>query len=89
MFDAVIAHKARMEMVIDGLGKQPREDLVTSSLFGSLRFLTPSGQETAIEALVGIKIAGPVEIYLWPFLRGDGENSEPVNGGAISGHAAE
>lgn len=77
MFDAVIAHKARMEMVIDGLGKQPREDLVTSSLFGSLRFLTPSGQETAIEALVGIKIAGPVEIYLWPFLRGDGENSEP------------
>ncbi len=77
MFDAVVARKARMDMVIDGLGKQPREDLVTSALFGTLRFLTPEGQEIALEALVGAKIPGPVEIHLWPYFRGNGENSEP------------
>ncbi len=77
MFDAVIAHKARMDMVIDGLGKQPREDLVTSTLFGTLRFLTAKGRQRAIEALVGATISAPLEIYLWPYLRGKGENSEP------------
>ena len=77
MFDAVVARKARMEMVIDGLGKQPREDLVTSALFGTLRFLTSTGQQRAIEALLGVALAGPVEIFLWPYLRGRGENSEP------------
>lgn len=77
MFDAVVARKARMEMVIDGLGKQPREDLVTSALFGTVRFLTPTGQKRALEALIGATISGPVDIYLWPYLRGEKENAEP------------
>ncbi|MGR3271719.1 hypothetical protein [Thalassococcus profundi] len=83
MFDAVVARKARMGMVIDGLGKQPREDLVTSALFGAIRFLTPKGQVKAINALLGIdspfvqEVSNPIEIYLWPYLRGKGENSEP------------
>lgn len=77
MFDAVVARKARMRKIIDGSGKQPREDLVTSSLFGTIRFLTPEGQKKALEALVGTTICGPAEIYLWPYLRGEGEISEP------------
>lgn len=77
MFDAVVARKARMEMVIDGLGKQPREDLVTSALFGTVRFLTAEGQKRALEALLGATISGPVDIYLWPYLRGEEEIAEP------------
>lgn len=77
MLDAVISGKARMDVIIDGVGKQPREDLVTSSLFGSLRFLTFESRNRAIEALTGEKPGGEVDIYLWPYLRCDGENAEP------------
>ena len=77
MFDAVVAGKARLDVVIDGVGKQPREDLITSALFGTIRFLSPVSRSIALEALIGAKLEGVVDVHLWPYLRGDGENAEP------------
>ena len=77
MFDAVVAGKARLDIVIDGVGKQPREDLITSALFGTIRFLAPLSRSIALEALIGAKLEGIVDVHLWPYLRGEGENSEP------------
>lgn len=77
MFDAVVARKARLSSIIDGVGKQPREDLITSSLFGTLRFLTPEARAMALKELCGHQFDGDVRIYLWPFFQGNGENAEP------------
>ncbi|MFT4795042.1 MAG: hypothetical protein ACJAVR_003870 [Paracoccaceae bacterium] len=77
MFDAVVARKARLSCIIDGVGKQPREDLITSAIFGTLRFLTPEARALALEALCGHQFEGDVLIYLWPFFQGDGGGSEP------------
>jgi len=66
-----------MDVIIYGAGKQPREDLVTSTLFGSMRFLSSESRRLAIEKLTGKKPEGEVDIYLWPYLRRVGENAEP------------
>ncbi|WP_339107030.1 hypothetical protein [Thioclava sp. GXIMD4216] len=76
MFDAVVAKKAKMAAIIDGAGKQPREDLITSSLFGTLRFLSKSAQTKAMQALVGPMIPEHSSIFLWPYLSG-AKNAEP------------
>ncbi len=77
MFDAVVCRKASLSKLIDGVGKQPREDLITSSLFGTIRFLPPKSQNLAIEALIGADLEGDINIHLWPRLKGNGEIAEP------------
>lgn len=77
MFDAVVAGKARLDVIIDGMGKQPREDLITSTLFGTIRFLSPASRGIALEALIEARLKENVEIHLWPSLKGDGEHAEP------------
>jgi hypothetical protein len=66
MFDAIAAKKARLDVIIEGKGKQPREDLITSQLFGTVRFLSSSAQKLALETLVGAKLEGDATIHLWP-----------------------
>lgn len=77
MFDAVIAKKARMEKILHDAKRNPREDLVTSSLFGSLRLLTPEARKAALSVLCNHSLPSDATIYLWPFFVGKGENSEP------------
>lgn len=76
MFDAVTRKKARLESIIDGLGKQPREDLITSQLFGTVRFLEPTARTRALETLVGHPLSGEAGIHLWPRF-GPGRGTEP------------
>ena len=77
MLHAINARKARLERVIDGVGKQPREDLITSALFGTIQFLSPPARRLALQALLGGELGGDAEIYLWPYLKHSGENAEP------------
>ena len=77
MFDAVIAKKARMEKILHGAKRNPREDLVTSSLFGMLRLLSPKARQAALSVLCDYTIPSDAKIYLWPFFAGKVENSEP------------
>lgn len=77
MFDAVIAKKARMAKILHGAKRNPREDLVTSSLFGVLPFLTPAARQAALSVLCDHPLPSDAKIHLWPFFVGNGENSEP------------
>lgn len=77
MFDAVIAKKAKMEKILHGAKRNPREDLVTSSLFGMLRLLTPDARQVALSVLCDHPLPSDAKIYLWPFFVGKGESSEP------------
>lgn len=77
MFDAVIAKKAKMEKILHDAKRNPREDLVTSSLFGMLRLLTPAARQAALSALCGHPLPSDANIYLWPFFVGKDKNSEP------------
>ncbi|WP_282096702.1 hypothetical protein [Epibacterium ulvae] len=77
MFDAVVARKARLISIIDGVGKQPREDLITSTLFGTLRFLLPEARAKALRVICDNEFVGDVQIHLWPFFRGNGKSAEP------------
>lgn len=77
MFDAVIAKKARMDKILHGAKRNPREDLVTSSLFGMLRLLTPEARQAALSVLSDHPMPSDAKIYLWPFFVGKNENSEP------------
>lgn len=77
MFDAVISRKARLDRIIDGVGKQPREDLITSSLFGTLRYLTPDARARALQVLTGGEISGDTKIFLWPRLGLGNLRTEP------------
>lgn len=77
MLHAINAKKARLERIIDGVGKQPREDLITSALFGTVQFLSAPAQKLALQALLNQKLDGDAKIYLWPYLRHAGENAEP------------
>lgn len=77
MFDAVIAKKARMETILHEAKRHPREDLVTSSLFGMLRLLTPDARRDALSALCGHDLSSDAKIHLWPYFAAEGESSEP------------
>jgi len=77
MFDAVIAKKARMEKILHDAKRNPREDLVTSCLFGMLRLLTPDSRQAALSTLCAHTLPSDAIIYLWPFFVGEGEASEP------------
>jgi len=77
MFDAVIAKKAKMQKILHDAKRNPREDLVTSSLFGSLRLLVPEARCRALGALCGENFPVDGIIYLWPFFVSDNETSEP------------
>ncbi|MDO5704175.1 MAG: hypothetical protein Q4G49_03760 [Paracoccus sp. (in: a-proteobacteria)] len=66
MFEAVKYRKARLSVLIDDLGKQPREDLITSSIFGKLPLLTPTAQLHALRFLTGADLTGEIEVMLWP-----------------------
>lgn len=77
MFDAVIAKKATMAKILHDAKRHPREDLVTSSLFGTLRLLTPEARRSALSVLCGQKFAVDGNIYLWPFFVSTEYSSEP------------
>lgn len=77
MFDAVIAKKAKMGKILPGAKRNPREDLVTSSLFGMLRLLRPDARRAALSVLCDHPLPSDAKIHLWPFFVGKGENSEP------------
>ena len=77
MFDAIIARKARLEKIIEGAGKQPREDLITSAIFGTLRLLTPLSRSVALRCLADDGWDGDCDVYLWPFIRTGDEQAEP------------
>ncbi|MFV0369606.1 MAG: hypothetical protein ACK5KM_14225 [Hyphomicrobiaceae bacterium] len=76
MFDAITQKKASLKTVIDGLGKQPREDLITSQLFGTIRFLEHAARKQALEILTGHPLSGEADIHLWPRF-GPGRGTEP------------
>lgn len=77
MLHAINAKKARLDRVIDGVGKQPRENLITSALFGTIQFLSAPAQSLALKALIGQELPDGAEIFLWPYLRHPEENAEP------------
>nr|WP_013496754.1 hypothetical protein [Paracoccus aminophilus]ADF47143.1 hypothetical protein [Paracoccus aminophilus JCM 7686] len=77
MFDAVIAKKAKMEKILHDAKRNPREDLVTSSLFGVLRLLSPNARQAALSVLCDHPLPSDANIYLWPFFVGQGESAEP------------
>lgn len=66
MFDAITAGKANLKVIIDGLRRQPREDLITSQLFGTIRFLEPTARKQALEILTGNELSGEADLHLWP-----------------------
>ncbi len=54
-------------------GKRPQEDLVTSTVFGSIRLMPLDAQRPALSALLGEKVIndhlpgpGRIKIELWP-----------------------
>lgn len=72
MFHAIAAGKANVRQIVDG-PKQPREDLVTSALFGTMEFLTASGRCRALETVVNWTGTNNPDVHLWPrFARGSG-----------------
>lgn len=73
----MIARKARLESVIEGARKQPREDLITSALFGTIKFLTPSGRSEALRALTGKALHAQLDIFLWPCFKFMDSLAEP------------
>ena len=76
MFHALIAGKARLKKIIDGgVKRQPREDLITSALFGTITFLASADRRMALKALTDTDLPGETEIILWPYLTAPGEKS--------------
>ncbi|GBQ25575.1 hypothetical protein AA0472_1800 [Acetobacter estunensis NRIC 0472] len=89
MFCAVISRKARLDRLIDGCNKQPREDIITSSLFGSIEFLTKSERVLALNVLTGHEFSKDVNVFLWPYFRNGKERCEPdiVLRDIVEGHS--
>lgn len=81
MFHALIAKKARIDNIIDGATRHPREDLVTSALFGTVTFLTPPARQAALSTLIGHELPADAKVILWPPLAPcagtDGKSTEP------------
>lgn len=77
MFDAIAARKFQFDRLIDGEKTRRREDLVTSSLFGAIRFLPSLARQRALQILVGAEVAGCDEVLLWPRFVLDGNTVEP------------
>ncbi|MGH2342453.1 hypothetical protein ACRC7T_13340 [Segnochrobactraceae bacterium EtOH-i3] len=78
MLHAINAGKASLEKVLgEEAVRHPREDLITSALFGTLDFLTPAARRTALRLLTGWNGNGEPEIYLWPQFKIDGHRVEP------------
>ena len=76
MLEAVGRRKARMERLTGGGGREPREDMVTSALFGPLMMLRRSGR--GLGAMLGIgrlEAAEVIDIALWP--RFGADRAEP------------
>ena len=67
MLEAIARGKASMARLMGGAGRQPREDMVTSALFGPLRMMTPPERARALSVLldVGLGDATTVEVKLW------------------------
>lgn len=77
MLHAINSRKARLEKIIDGVGKQPREDLITSALFGTIEFLSPPSRGVALGALTGWHPLESQKIHFWPFFQLEAERAEP------------
>lgn len=77
MLHAINAKKATLARIIQGVGRQPREDLVTSALFGSIEFLPLVTQHEAAGALLGKSLPPGSVIQLWPVFRGGSFRVEP------------
>ena len=67
MLEAIAGGKASMTRLMGRPGRQPREDMVTSALFGPLRMMTPRDRARALSALLGVPLsdATTVEVKLW------------------------
>lgn len=66
-----------MAKILHDAKRHPREDLVTSSLFGTLRLLTPEARRSALSVLCGQNFAVDGKINLWPYFVSADKNSEP------------
>lgn len=77
MLHAINAKKATLARIIHGVGRQPREDLVTSALFGSIEFLPLEVQHEAAGALLGKPLLPASVIQLWPVFRSGSSRVEP------------
>lgn len=71
MLHALNNKKARLDRLIKGASKQPREDLITSTLFGPLDFMPRESRPKALRALLGLELGDASKMVLWPrFYRG-------------------
>ena len=67
MLEAIARGKASIARLMGRPGRQPREDMVTSALFGPLRMMTPPDRARALSVLLGVPLgdATTVEVKLW------------------------
>ena len=77
MLEAIARGKASMARLTGGSGPQPREDMVTSALFGPLRMMAPPDRARALSALLDVPLgyATEVEVELW-WPRGRGRQAD-------------
>ncbi|ATQ55997.1 hypothetical protein [Paracoccus yeei] len=77
MLHALNNKKARLDRIIKGVAKQPREDLITSTLFGSLEFMTDVSRAEALKALLGLELGPASRMTMWPKFNRGSQRVEP------------
>lgn len=77
MLHALNNKKARLDRIIKGAAKQPREDLITSTLFGSLDFMHDASRAEALRALLGLDLGPAIKMTLWPMFYRVSQRVEP------------
>ena len=77
MLHALNNKKARLDRIIKGVAKQPREDLITSTLFGSLEFMTDVSRAEALKALLGLELGPASRMTMWPKFYHGSQRVEP------------
>lgn len=77
MLHALNNKKARLDRIIKGVAKQPREDLITSTLFGSLDFMSDASRAEALRALLGLDLGPVSKMTLWPMFYRGSQRVEP------------
>ncbi|WP_157020540.1 hypothetical protein [Paracoccus sp. 228] len=79
MLHALNNKKARLDRVIKGVAKQPREDLITSTVFGALDFMDVRSRAAALKALLQLELSSTARMILWPrfYREGQRQRVEP------------
>lgn len=77
MLHALNNKKARLDRIIKGVAKQPREDLITSTLFGPLDFMSEAARAEALSALLGLDLGLASKMKLWPRFYHGSQRVEP------------